>query len=97
MKDLSRRDLLRASAAGAAVAAVPMSVLAGTPASAATRDADDTGNSSRDPAGSAPVMFCVHDADRGEVSILHGESEVIVSDRRLVAQIMKAASVRQDR
>ncbi len=42
-------------------------------------------------------MFCVHDADRGEVSILHGESEVIVSDRRLVAQIMKAASVRQDR
>lgn len=97
MKDLSRRDLLRASAAGAAVAAVPMSVLAGTPASAATRDADDTGTTDRESTGNAPVMFCVHDAERGEVSILHGESEVIVSDRRLVAQIMKAASVRQDR
>ena len=42
-------------------------------------------------------MFCVRDAARGEVSILHGTSEVVVTDRRLVAQIMKAANVRQDR
>ncbi len=97
MKDLSRRDLLRASAAGAAVVAVPMSALAGAPANAATRDADDTRSTNPRPTGDAPVMFCVHDAGRGEVSILHGESEVVVSDRRLVAQIMKAASVRQDR
>lgn len=96
MKDLSRRDLLRASAAGAAVVAVPMGALAGT-ANAATRDADRTGLTSREPTGSEPVMFCVHDAARGEVSILQGESEVIVSDRRLVARIMKAASVRQDK
>ena len=36
-------------------------------------------------------MFCVHDAARGEVSILHGTAEVVVNDRRLVARIMRAA------
>ena len=39
-----------------------------------------------------PVMFCVHDARRGEVSILHGTSEVVVHDRALVARIMSAAN-----
>ena len=38
-----------------------------------------------------PVMFCVHDAQRGEVSILHGANEVIVRDRQLVARILTAA------
>jgi hypothetical protein len=38
-----------------------------------------------------PVMFCVHDAQRGEVSILHGSNEVIVRDRQLVARILTAA------
>ena len=95
MKDLSRRDLLRASA-GAAIVAVPMAVLAGPVARAATTDADDDLDSTV-LTSSGPVMFCVHDAARGEVSILQGTSEVIVTDRRLVAQIMKAANVRQDR
>ena len=95
MKDLSRRDLLRASA-GAAMVAVPMAVLAGPAARAAAPDADaDLDSTALTSAG--PVMFCVHDAARGEVSILHGTSEVVVTDRRLVAQIMKAAHVRQDR
>ena len=93
MNDLSRRDLLRASAT-AAIVAVPMAALAGSPANASVRDADDVTLSKASP-GSAPVMFCISDAARGEVSILHGESEVIVQDRRLVAQIMKAASARQ--
>ena len=38
-----------------------------------------------------PVMFCIHDAQRGEVSILHGTDEVIVHDRQLVARIVQAA------
>jgi hypothetical protein len=96
MKDLSRRDLLRASA-GAAIVAVPMVALAGTSANAATNDIDGGLDSSTELANSGTVMFCVHDASRGEVSILHGTSEVIVTDRRLVAQIMKAANVRQSR
>jgi hypothetical protein len=96
MKDLSRRDLLRASA-GAAVVAVPMVALAGPAARAAAPDTTDADLDSLALAGSGPVMFCVRDVASGEVSILHGSSEVVVTDRRLVAQIMKAAGVRQDR
>ena len=95
MKDLSRRDLLRASA-GVAIVAVPMAALAGPSAQAAARDADET-DSGQALDATGPVMFCIHDAANGEVSILHGTSEVIVNDRRLVTQIMKAANVRQDR
>ena len=36
-------------------------------------------------------MFCIHDAQRGEVSILHGTDEVIVHDRQLVERIIQAA------
>ena len=96
MNDLSRRDLLRVSAT-AAVVAVPMAALAGTPANAAVRDADDVELDSGESLGSAPVMFRIHNAAAGEVSILHGESEVIVTDRKLVAQITKAARVRQSK
>ena len=96
MKDLSRRDLLRASA-GVAIVAVPMAALSGPSAHAAATDAEDLDLDGVALSASGPVMFCVQDAARGEVSILHGTSEVIVTDRRLVAQIMKAANVRQDR
>ena len=97
MNALSRRDLLRASA-GAAIVAVPMAALAGPSAQAAT-DADESDSESDSTTAfdaKGPVMFCVHDAARGEVSILHGTSEVVVTDRRLVNQIMKAAGARQD-
>lgn len=94
MNALSRRDLLRASA-GAAIVAVPMAALAGPSAHAAITDADETASTHAFDA-KGPVMFCVHDATRGEVSILHGTSEVVVTDRRLVNQIMKAAGARQD-
>ncbi len=39
-----------------------------------------------------PVMFCVHDAKLGEVSILHGTDEVVVKDPQLVRRIMHAAA-----
>lgn len=96
MNHLSRRDLLKASA-GAAAVAVPMVALSGAPANASAIDVDDVDLDDAAPTGREPVMFCVHDAAQGEVSILHGTSEVIVQDRRLVARIMKAANVRQDR
>ena len=106
MKDWSRRNLLRASAGvavGAAVA-VPMTALSGS-AAAAERSApsgfaglSDSADSadSADGIGSVgvgPVMFCVHDAQRGEVSILHGTNEVIVTDRQLVNRILQASGV----
>ena len=94
MKDWSRRNMLRA-AAGAAIA-VPMAALAtgpasGAPVTGARRVVVPTG---RRPSGAlaGPVMFCVHDAQTGKVSILHGTSEVIVTDHQLVARILSAAA-----
>jgi hypothetical protein len=95
MAEWSRRSLLRVSA-GAAVA-VPMAALGSTRASAGTRAAAAAGTgptAATNVAASTadgPVMFCVHDAQRGEVSILHGSNEVIVRDRQLVARILTAA------
>ena len=39
-----------------------------------------------------PLMVCVHDAEGGDVSILHGTEEIVVNDRRLVAKIVRAKS-----
>ena len=90
MTEWSRRSLLRLSA-GAAVA-VPMAALGSSIASAGTPritpdNADYTGGLTAD----EPVMFCIHDAEAGEVSILHGTTEVIVRDRQLVSRILTAA------
>ena len=92
MNEWSRRSLLRVSA-GAAVA-VPMAALGSTTASAGTPAAAAAGANSTAVAAALPdepVMFCIHDAQRGEVSILHGSNEVIVRDRQLVARILTAA------
>jgi hypothetical protein len=93
MKDWSRRNLLRTTAGAAlgAAVAVPMTSLSGT-AGAAEPAASAELVEFRDFSG--PVMFCVHDAERGEVSILHGTDEVIVTDRRLVDRIMSVAGSR---
>jgi len=94
MKDWSRRHVLRATA-GAAIA-VPMAALGGgladgaEPAGAAATGEQWSGDDRTADAG--PVMFCIHDAQRGEVSILHGTDEVIVHDRQLVARILQAAN-----
>ena len=92
MNQWPRRNLLRVTA-GAAVA-VPMAMLGGAVADAAS---PGTAADSRRPAPDVPdvqgpVMFCVHDAQRGEVSILHGTDEVIVRDRDLVARVLRAAA-----
>ena len=99
MSGMSRRDLLQASA-GAAAVAVPMSALSagGVAAAAAPQPAspiavaDEAALTRGRLAG--PVMFCVHDAATGEVSILHGADEVVVRDRQLVARILHAAARR---
>jgi hypothetical protein len=104
MSGMSRRDLLRASA-GAAAVAVPMSVLSSQEAGAsrALQGAQDSKAAHVAAAAAAapesavphelrgPVMFSVRDARAGEVSILHGDAEVIVHDRQLVDRILRAA------
>ena len=101
MNDWSRRNLLRApagAAVGAAVA-VPMTALSGSATAAELAEPAEFsglsgGGGGADGAGIGPVMFCVHDAQRGEVSILHGTDEVIVSDRQLVTRILQAVGSR---
>ena len=100
MSRWSRRDLLRASAASAAVA-VPAVGLRGSNAFATGRSAGASGDDDPDRFDAAaaaavtaagPLMVCVHDADGGNVSILHGTEEIVVSDRRLVSRIVRAKS-----
>ena len=99
MTELSRRRILRAGA-GAAIA-VPMTVLAARVAAAdPTRAAAPV-----DAKVPAPVMvstgtgtpnhhvmFCVHDASTGEVSVLHGTSELIVRYTAWLSIILPAAA-----
>jgi hypothetical protein len=98
MSRLTRRDLLKATAASAAV--VPAVGLGRSAFAAPTDNERQPGNedSALDAAEAAsvtadgPLMVCVHDAAGGNVSILHGTDEVVVKDRRLVAKIVRAKS-----
>ena len=105
MSGMSRRDLFRTSA-GAAAVAVPMSALsaggfaAATGASqaggaAAGHDRRETRSTTSSFDVSGPVIFSVRDVQSGEVSILHGMQEVIVTDRQLVNRIIRAAQARR--
>jgi hypothetical protein len=83
---LTRRDVLRASAGAAA--AVPVAALGVNAASAAPEPEE---LAILDRAGHEPVMFFIHDVERGEVSILRGKNEVVITDRRLVGRLLRAA------
>jgi hypothetical protein len=89
MSEWSRRNLIRAS--GAAAVAVPMSALISTTAEASAKT-PDVSQADLDAFASESVMFVVRDAARGEISILHGEQEVVVRDRDLVARVAGAAA-----
>jgi hypothetical protein len=97
MSRWTRRDLLRATAASAAVA-VPAVGLRGSAAGAASRSRGDAADDEPEAFDAAevtaagPLMVCVHDAEGGNVSILHGTEEIVVSDRRLVSRIVRAKS-----
>jgi hypothetical protein len=96
MSRWTRRDLLRASAASAAVA-VPTVALRGNIADAArsSRGASDdelAASEAAEVTAAGPLMVCVHDAEGGAVSILHGTEEIVVNDRRLVSRIVRAKS-----
>ena len=48
-----------------------------------------------DVTAAGPLMVCVHDAEGGNVSILHGIEEIVVNDRQLVAKIAFPRQVRR--
>ena len=88
---VSRRNVLKAAAAGAVVG-IPAVVfmannlgsddngaMAGTAAGAA-------GMSTREP--KQPVVAYVRDAAKGEVIVMSGVSEIVITDKKLVAQLL---------
>jgi hypothetical protein len=87
---VSRRNVLKAAAAGAVVGIPAVVFMAnnldsdggagtGTTASAA-------GMSTREP--KQPVVAYVRDAAKGEVVVMSGISEVVITDKKLVAQLL---------
>jgi hypothetical protein len=97
MSGLSRRTFLHASAAAAAAAAV-----LATPGAAGAADSAEASGSAG-PAGSLlgsssaaapsePLIVHIRDASTGEVSVLHGTSEVVYHDPELVRRVVRAAT-----
>jgi len=94
MADWTRRDVFRMSAGAAAATAIPLAVVgataSGSSASAPAPEARLT-PAELERSVTGRVMVCVHDATRGEVSILQGDRERIFQDHQLVAKLMRAA------
>jgi hypothetical protein len=97
LSGLSRRSFLRSGTIAAAAVGVVGSVpglsglLAGSAAeapaveSAATQSETDLGSLSQ------PLLAHVKDLDTGEISLFHGESEVVVRDPALARRLFSAA------
>lgn len=91
MDPLSRRSFFATSAGAAGTVA-----LMASPASAATAnlragksDDHESGQHNADP-GSSGVVVHVRDAANGEVVIYAADSEIVVTDRNLIAAISRA-------
>jgi len=85
---VTRLSFLKVSAGAAAGAAA-----IGVPVAAAIEQHQQPGvvTEPSGPNPSEPVMAYVRDADRGEVTILHGTGETTYRDKALVKRLMAAA------
>ena len=88
---VSRRNVLKAAAAGAVVgipAVVFMANNLGSDDNGAVAGTTAYGASggSREP--KQPVVAYVRDAAKGEVVVMSGISEVVITDKKLVAQLL---------
>ena len=89
---VSRRNVLKAAAAGAVVG-IPAVVfmannLASDDSSAADAATTAYGASSGTMQTKQPVVAYVRDAGKGEVVVMSGVSEVVITDKKLVAQLL---------
>ncbi len=80
VSDLTRLDFVKSSAGAAA----GMTVI-GTLVSTQVAEAD------AGPVGNEPVVAYVKNPKTGEISVMRGDREVVVHDRRLAARIARAA------
>ena len=78
MSDLVRRDFVKNSA----LTAAGMTVIGAIAADIASADSGA--------AGSEPVVAYVSDPSKGEISVMKGEREVKLRDRRLARDISRA-------
>ena len=79
MTDLTRRGLIKSSA----VTAAGMTMIGAFAA--------DIADAHSDAAGTEPVVAYVSDPSKGEISVMKGELEVKVRDRKLARDISRAA------
>ena len=79
MSDLTWRDLVRKSA----VTAAGMTVIGAIAADVASADSSA--------AGSEPIVAYVSDPSKGEISVMKGDREVKLLDRKLAQDIARAA------
>ncbi len=79
MSDLTRRDFVRKSA----VTAAGMTVIGAIAADVASADGGAT--------GTEPVVAYVSDPSKGEITVMKGEREVKLRDRKLARDISRAA------
>ena len=89
---VSRRNVLKAAAAGAVVG-IPAVVfmannLGSDDSSAAAAGTTAYGASGGKLESKQPVVAYVRDASKGEVVVMSGVSEVVITDKKLVAQLL---------
>jgi hypothetical protein len=87
--ELTRRSFVSKSA-GAAAGVTALGTLIAVPAEAQTGRHHRAAHGA-EPIGSDPVVAFVRDPRRGEVSVMAGERRVTIRDRKLAAQISRAA------
>ncbi len=95
MPELSRRGFLGTAgltAAGVALVAVP-GVAAVVPEVSGVVD-DVAAPATADLEAVGPLVVHVRDAATGELSVLSGESEVVIHDPGFIARIVSAAHIR---
>jgi hypothetical protein len=80
MSDLTRRGFVKNSAGAAAGMTVVGALVA-------AGEADAKGGA----VGSKPVVAYVKDPRKGDISLMSGDHEVVVRDRKLAAQIARKA------
>jgi hypothetical protein len=88
---VSRRNILKAAAAGAVVG-IPAVVFMANGGLGGDNDsasaAMPAGNGKGSLEGKQPVVAFVRDAAKGEVVVMSGVSEVVITDKKLVAQLL---------
>jgi hypothetical protein len=92
----SRRSFIKASAGvatGASVLAVPAAAVLGVPAAAAAREsgADPVEVATSEATPAEPVMAYVHDASKGEVTVLAGTRQATYRDPALAKRLLAIA------